>query len=344
MPLEYIIDLARIINLTMMVLVIILFIKNWKRDQNVKIGISYLVSLIFYLLVSWKIIYESTLYYIVIIGDLSVPILFWYFSKSIFDDNFKLGKIHVALYVVIVVVNYSLFYLNHQVEPNTNIWIAYMITHFSQMTSLAFVILGIVEAFRNRSIDLLESRIKLRSMFILTAGSLNVITLIITISGNWEAHKEYFNFFQIIAIGVILILVFLFLVEFKPGFFFEKAKPKEVHKKPDPKVSAALTELIKTDKVYLNEGLTIRKLSELLGEQEYKVRRYINQNLNFRNFNDFLNSYRVQDACEILLDDKKSDLTVLEIAYSLGYSSLGPFNKAFKNHTGMTPTAYRKQE
>ena len=36
--------------------------------------------------------------------------------------------------------------------------------------------------------------------------------------------------------------------------------------------------------------------------------------------------------------------TILEIAYELGYQSIGPFNKAFKDLKGLTPTAYRKNQ
>jgi AraC-like DNA-binding protein len=80
----------------------------------------------------------------------------------------------------------------------------------------------------------------------------------------------------------------------------------------------------------------------MLGEQEYKVRRLINGELGFRNFNDFLNKYRVNDACEILNDPSQNRKTILEIAYSLGYQSIGPFNKAFKELKETTPTVFRK--
>jgi AraC-like DNA-binding protein len=79
-----------------------------------------------------------------------------------------------------------------------------------------------------------------------------------------------------------------------------------------------------------------------MGEQEYRLRRLINGELGFRNFNDFLNQYRVNEACEVLSDPSQNRKTVLEIAYSLGYQSIGPFNKAFKELTGTTPTAFRK--
>ena len=94
--------------------------------------------------------------------------------------------------------------------------------------------------------------------------------------------------------------------------------------------------------MYRKEGLTIKELADIMGEQEYKVRRLINGELGFRNFNDFLNKYRVNEACEILNDASNNRKTILEIAYSLGYQSIGPFNKAFKELTETTPTAYRK--
>ena len=72
------------------------------------------------------------------------------------------------------------------------------------------------------------------------------------------------------------------------------------------------------------------------------MRRVINAQLGFKNFNDFLNSYRISDARAILADPAQSRKTILEIGYELGYQSIGPFNKAFREQTGTTPTAYRK--
>ncbi|WP_414673883.1 helix-turn-helix domain-containing protein [Marinimicrobium sp. UBA4509] len=34
---------------------------------------------------------------------------------------------------------------------------------------------------------------------------------------------------------------------------------------------------------------------------------------------------------------------MMNIALDLGYGSIGPFNRAFKRHTGLTPTQYRAQ-
>jgi AraC-like DNA-binding protein len=79
-------------------------------------------------------------------------------------------------------------------------------------------------------------------------------------------------------------------------------------------------------------------LAQTLGVDEALLRRQINQHLGYRNFNDFLHHYRLQEAAERLAHE---DLPVLTIALECGYGSIGPFNRAFKQRFGMTPSEYR---
>ena len=69
----------------------------------------------------------------------------------------------------------------------------------------------------------------------------------------------------------------------------------------------------------------------------------INGSMGYRNFNQFLNHFRIQEASRRLVDRDTRRLPVLTIAIDVGYASLAPFNKAFKNIHGITPTEYRKQ-
>jgi AraC-like DNA-binding protein len=84
-----------------------------------------------------------------------------------------------------------------------------------------------------------------------------------------------------------------------------------------------LAALIEADRVYAIPGLTIGMLAERLGEREYKVRQIINSQLGFRNFNAFLNHYRVRDARRLLADPGQSTVGIAEVAYRLGYVSSG---------------------
>ena len=95
--------------------------------------------------------------------------------------------------------------------------------------------------------------------------------------------------------------------------------------------------------IYTQHGMTITNLADALREKEYRVRKVINGTMGYRNFNQFMNHFRIQEASRRLLDPENRRLPVLTIAIDVGYASLAPFNKAFKSVHGMTPTEYRKQ-
>ena len=46
---------------------------------------------------------------------------------------------------------------------------------------------------------------------------------------------------------------------------------------------------------------------------------------------------------DTLSNPKKNEVTILEILYEVGFNSKSSFNTAFKKHTGLTPTAFKKQ-
>ncbi len=96
------------------------------------------------------------------------------------------------------------------------------------------------------------------------------------------------------------------------------------------------------ERLYARESLTILQLAGLLGTQEHVLRRVINHGLGFRNFNDFLHTHRLQEAAERLGDPQLRRVPVLTIALEAGYGSIGPFNRAFKERFGVTPTEYRR--
>jgi len=93
--------------------------------------------------------------------------------------------------------------------------------------------------------------------------------------------------------------------------------------------------------IYREGGLTVATLADRLGVPEYRLRRLINQRLGHRNFVSFVNSYRLAEAMSALADGDQARVPVLTIALDAGFQSIGPFNRAFKAHTGETPTEFR---
>jgi AraC-like DNA-binding protein len=110
----------------------------------------------------------------------------------------------------------------------------------------------------------------------------------------------------------------------------------------EPALLRRLQHLMAVNRVYRQEGLTIGFLSAKLGVPEYRLRQLINEGLGHRNFNAFLNGYRIAEAKAALADPEQNDVPVLTIALDAGFQSVGPFNRAFKAATDLTPTEFRR--
>ena len=91
------------------------------------------------------------------------------------------------------------------------------------------------------------------------------------------------------------------------------------------------------DKAYRQEGLASTRCHRI-DVPEYRLRRLINQQLGHRNFSAFVNGYRLAEAEAALSDPAQADVPILTIALDAGFGSIGPFNRAFKAHTGLTPS------
>jgi len=96
------------------------------------------------------------------------------------------------------------------------------------------------------------------------------------------------------------------------------------------------------DQIWRREGLTIGAMADELQLPEHRLRSAINRDLGYRNFSAFVNGYRIEAAKAALTAPENAEKTILEIAYDVGFASLGPFNKAFRAMTGTSPRDYRR--
>ncbi len=92
------------------------------------------------------------------------------------------------------------------------------------------------------------------------------------------------------------------------------------------------------EQVYLTGELTVASFAHELGIEPHQLSRFLNLYLN-TTYTDLINSYRVHEA-KALLRDKPGD-SILDIAFSSGFSSKASFNRIFKKMAGMTPSEYR---
>jgi len=125
----------------------------------------------------------------------------------------------------------------------------------------------------------------------------------------------------------------------------EKVKSKTSDKAPllTDEESAILSKKLKTymqeEEPFLNPKLTLRSLAELIETNPNKLSWLLNASFG-RNFNEFINRYRVDRFVSLAEDQENANISLLGLAYESGFNSKTVFNTYFKKELGMTPKQY----
>jgi len=105
------------------------------------------------------------------------------------------------------------------------------------------------------------------------------------------------------------------------------------------KLKAKLRNVMTTEKLYLNSQLTLTDLARELGVNSAVLSHAINSGFE-KNFNDFINEYRISEVKDKLRDGGAEDSTLLAVAFDCGFNSKATFNRAFKKFTSVSPKEF----
>ncbi len=300
-----------------------------------------------------------------------VPGTFWLFTASLFDDRFRLRAWQLLLVAITTVLPTTgkVFGVGKDSLAEAVL--------IGLPQGLEFVLMGlalwaVVRFWRD---DLVQARRDLRGWF---CGVIGLYILVLLLMRElFFAGEAWLDSGQYLSVGLMLLMTNGVLLEAKAGVFhfrnpLELRRDSEIiapvataiaaNSDPDsqsltgrlvqssPAVETEvpvellqqLTELMEEQAIYRQMGLTIGQVASQLQMPEYRLRKTINTGLGYRNFNDFLNTYRIREACQRLEDPQQKDIPILTIALDTGFRSLSSFNKAFKESQGQTPTEYRQ--
>jgi AraC-like DNA-binding protein len=104
-----------------------------------------------------------------------------------------------------------------------------------------------------------------------------------------------------------------------------------------------LISYLEQEKPYTDPDLQLQNLADHLGIPSYQLSQIINTELR-QNFYELINSLRIAEAKHRLIDPANQHITILAIAYDIGFNSKSTFNTAFKKYTKMTPSQFKKSE
>jgi len=105
------------------------------------------------------------------------------------------------------------------------------------------------------------------------------------------------------------------------------------------KIKEKIEEFMENEKPFLNPDLNLTELSKMLKISPPTLSDAINSGFE-KNFNDFINSYRVKAVQAMLQEGKQQQLSLLGIAYECGFNSKATFNRVFKKLTNTSPSQY----
>ena len=100
--------------------------------------------------------------------------------------------------------------------------------------------------------------------------------------------------------------------------------------------------LVEKEKLYLNPDLTLRDLASLAGTDQKTMSLILNEGIG-KNFNDFINGYRIKEVQHKLLDPMYDHYTHVAIGLDCGFNSKSSFNMVFKKFARMTPSEFKQK-
>jgi AraC-like DNA-binding protein len=284
-------------------------------------------------------------------------VVFWLFAKALFDDTFELRAWQVLPWSAVAGISLVNCLLLGPASADFRIFGAGIHSIAMSLIALSFVALAVGQAIASWSADLVESRRRLRIFIVGAAAVDGAVNAMLQLLMPETASPGVVNTANAAVLAGVVAAIAYSLTRASGEQLFSSApvvKPaaevanrttgtrSDALNAADQKLIDALARLMADDRVYRDERLTIGTLALRLAVPEYKLRRLINQRLGYRNFNVFLNDHRIREARAALADPTQAEVPVITIAMDAGFQSLGPFNRAFKATTGVTPTEYRR--
>jgi AraC-like DNA-binding protein len=269
----------------------------------------------------------------------TMPVFLWLYGKRIFDDAY--AKQPWERWRKWLFGALTIFYLYVFLIRGGGGHLQ-MLSHVIALLFIIHLLFSVIVTWRH---DLVEQRRVARFWLVLLVGLFYLMLDLVELSNTRLNRHEIFMLMNasICLIGTSVTAILLFMHELLVRETAQSTREPGSYSRLIPLENALFEKLQSfiVDKGYLQADLTISKLAGQLNCPDHHLRKLINQRLGYTNFNAFLNHHRIEEARKRLVE---SSLPVLSIALDLGYGSIAPFNRAFKEIVGSTPTAYRNAQ
>jgi AraC-like DNA-binding protein len=307
-----------------------------------------------YLLHSQRIYDYPILFFFQIPVELCLGPLLYFYVESITGDKDRLARpdiIHFLplLLVSLYLLTYFLYSPNAQretifemINQDKHIMLRVIFTA-SVFSPVAYIFTPMVRILHQlRKGTPAEKKIMLLFSFLVLWVITGIVGIIGTISLSLPALKIINLLVGIVILGFYLLSQrYPYLVQYGTVHVGNESYSKSYLNGLDlENLNKQLAAIMSQEKLYCDEDLSLARLSQALGITQHQLSQFLNQHFN-KNFNNFINGYRIEDAKKLLIDE--SDRNTLSIALAVGFNSYSAFHAAFRKATGLSPAEYRKK-
>ncbi|WP_164914202.1 helix-turn-helix domain-containing protein [Aquimarina sediminis] len=263
--------------------------------------------------------------------------LYYLFTQSVIEKEFKLHKKHLLHFVPTLVGVCFGFWINDlRVQSIPKLFFVFLfLSYYGHY--LTYLIFSYSYLSRKKKAGVSNSSYEfLRLLF--------YALLVIWIAYFLNLFDEFIPYI----VGAILYTCIAYIVSFiviQKGYIKEMGSTK-YRSTPisDEQISTVFDKihtLVVTEEQFKNPDLTLKLLSKQLHLSTQVVSLVINKK-NKTNFNSYINHYRVEESIAMFQNEKFKNHTIAAIAFEVGFNSISSFNSAFKKQTGKTPLVLRK--
>ena len=346
--------------------VVVLSIKKYRTKSSVYlIGLifTYSISMLMYILADIGVISLIDMYtYLYIPFAAIIPPLFYVYVLFFLNIQ-KVDKTKKLLFLPFLILLLGTlfcrieFLLGIKQSPISNLYL--FIIRLTEIFSSIFCLTLLALAFKkimdyekdNKQFNLKTIRLNLNwlkitivIMFLLTLEWMRLTYINIFV-------EDHIPTFYSLWIGMTVVIYWLGHIGiYKYGILEERQKIRQnilLNNEESKSVNnnkhiTELNRLLKQEKMYLDYSLSLESLSEKMGLSSGHLSRVIKSELS-TSFTEYVNSLRVKEAKQYLINPDYSNYTITAIGLEAGFNSKSTFYEVFKKLTGMTPLRFKQQ-
>lgn len=269
------------------------------------------------------------------------PVFFWLFIISLVDDEFRWKPWMAAPFAILFAVQITCYFLPDDM--------AHIVSRIFRLpVVIALVGHMIWRIARSYSDDLVDSRrsFSMAMMWVVAFVSLAIVGVeFYKLSTD---HPVWMRDMHAASMLVAALIVAVNMTSISEALLPTGALHPAQLRQLDGLSAADMVELERLqtlieNRAFLKPGLTIGSLATQVGVPEHRLRRLINQSLGYRNFAAFINDHRIAEAKTRLANRELAREQITGLAFDLGFASLAPFNRAFRERVGMSPSEFRER-